>query len=562
MTESKGGGVSRRELLYGGAAVAGAAMVGGKAVAQPAARWVRHDIASADGKIMLESYRTAVRAMLKLDADNPHNWYRIAFSHFLDCPHGNWWFLPWHRGFMGHVEQIVRKYSGNPDFAFPYWDWTKNPEVPADVYGNVLDPADSAFESDGQRFRERYERALRKAGYWIDDPKPSDGGLDTQFGQLLVRGIRFTDDVWFDVFKNPNMVAFFPNAMYPQGRARGILGSARGLDTPTKRSVSLSQLLRALSPRDFVTFASERTKFHSNVSGFGILEGQPHNKVHNNVGGLIYDDVTKQTANHGGFMQNNLSPVDPLFFLHHSNMDRLWDVWTRKQRAYGDPYLPDGAPASSGGTPIAGSPYAQWAAERFLFFVDANGRPAPMKAGDCAAIGSFDYRYTRASGEEVVPTLTLGALFAPRQRKAIERVRALATDAQPGRAGVVAPSAAASVAVKLPASFHAAGARGPLLFAKVTLVLPHGARGELFDILVHRGNAAAARLVDTVSMFGGHGADHGPVTFTVALSPVLPELGGMRVGDTLFFTAVPSGGGHAAAGHGGVEIVAVTVEAH
>ena len=33
------------------------------------------------------------------------------------------------------------------------------------------------------------------------------------------------------------------------------------------------------------------------------------------------------------FFADFLSPVDPIFFLHHANMDRLWDVWTRKQQA-------------------------------------------------------------------------------------------------------------------------------------------------------------------------------------------------------------------------------------
>jgi hypothetical protein len=554
-------GVSRREILGGGAALALAAgLPAERAQGQSGTPWVRYNVADAPGREMLASYATAIGRMLKLPPEHPHNWYRITFIHFLDCPHGNWWFFPWHRGFTGYVEQIVRKYSGNPRFAFPYWDWTRNPEVPQAMYAGVLDPASNEHIHDPVRFKNAFDPVLEKSGYWIKNPKPGDDNPLTPFGQLLIRQVRFPDDAWFDIYKNPSMVAFFPNAMYPQGRPRGILANARGLDLPTRGAVSLPRLIDALSPRDFVTFASYRTLSHSNVSGFGILEGQPHNKVHNNVGGIIYDEARRDVTNFGGFMQNNLSPVDPLFFLHHSNMDRLWDVWTRKQQAWNYPYLPEGAPLTPGGPPTPGSPYVQWAKEPFLFFVDADGKPSPKnRAGDFADIGAFNYRYQPGSGEEIVPRA--GALMAAGPRRAIRRVRSAAPP--PTETGSSSPL---GVPVSLPAGSLSGprGAAAPLLFAKVTLDLPHGERGALIEIRVHSGNPAGARVVDTVSMFGGHSGTHGPVTFTVALSGVLAELDGLRADKPIFFQAFELGGDHGSDGHGGgtVEIVSVTVEAH
>ena len=32
------------------------------------------------------------------------------------CMHGNWWFLPWHRGYLYFFERIVRKISGDDSF--------------------------------------------------------------------------------------------------------------------------------------------------------------------------------------------------------------------------------------------------------------------------------------------------------------------------------------------------------------------------------------------------------------------------------------------------------------
>ena len=71
----------------------------------------------------------------------------FAFIHELDCPHANWWFLPWHRGYIGYLECIIRDLSGDPTFALPYWDWTANPGLPSQFanIGTVLNPANPAF---------------------------------------------------------------------------------------------------------------------------------------------------------------------------------------------------------------------------------------------------------------------------------------------------------------------------------------------------------------------------------------------------------------------------------
>jgi len=59
------------------------------------------------------------------------------------------------------------------------------------------------------------------------------------------------------------------------------------------------------------------------------IESRPHNPVHNIIGGL---------------MATLESPMDPIFYLHHANIDRLWHAWA----------LPDGK-----GIPWTTSPY--WA---------------------------------------------------------------------------------------------------------------------------------------------------------------------------------------------------------
>ena len=44
------------------------------------------------------------------------------------CQHGTWFFLPWHRMYLGFFEQIVRaavvKLGGPADWTLPYWNYS------------------------------------------------------------------------------------------------------------------------------------------------------------------------------------------------------------------------------------------------------------------------------------------------------------------------------------------------------------------------------------------------------------------------------------------------------
>ncbi|MER9243374.1 tyrosinase family protein [Mesorhizobium sp. M0633] len=94
----------------------------------------------------------------------------------------------------------------------------------------------------------------------------------------------------------------------------------------------------------------------------GLLEGQPHNNTHVAVGSL-----------HGakGHMGNGMSPLDPIFWLHHCNIDRIWAEWQAVGNTSGDPNntYPDS-------------------------FYDADGKPVSDTTSKGAlSLGSFDYIY-------------------------------------------------------------------------------------------------------------------------------------------------------------------------
>jgi tyrosinase len=133
--------VSRRTVLksvaVAGAASAFAATIPGlRALAQtPPLRRSIGQLALNDP--IVEAYRDFVGMMKAKPAADPVSWIGFSNVHgttaggFNKCPHGNWYFVPWHRAYLVMYEQMCRNLTGFADFAMPYWDWTADRQMPA-----------------------------------------------------------------------------------------------------------------------------------------------------------------------------------------------------------------------------------------------------------------------------------------------------------------------------------------------------------------------------------------------------------------------------------------------
>jgi tyrosinase len=389
-------GSTRRDFLKTSLATAGvAALPAGLALAESPAKYRRYNVTSPQGQKALASYAKGVQAMLNLPADHAQNWFRNAFIHLMDCPHGNWWFYVWHRGYLGYFEQTIRTLSKDPSFAMPYWDWTQLAQIPDSMFNGVLTPTDSA-----------YTRYTKDIGTFTAFVRPSlmqywNRLSKAQRDQLNTRGYTSFDAMWNDVTGytpslppphiNPENMAFAQTPI-----ARYLTLKNPKLSAQVTYNVSPFMVYSGLLPTSFydpinqISFNSSMTKSHNTApSGntlFSTLEGFPHNSTHNYIGG-----VGPIPSGPWGNMTNNLSPVDPIFFLHHSNMDRLWDVWTRKQQALKLPYLPDAAERPT------------YDKELFLFYVNSEGHQVGTSiAREFISKTRFDYDYEPGFGEELV----------------------------------------------------------------------------------------------------------------------------------------------------------------
>ncbi|RWN88632.1 MAG: tyrosinase family protein [Mesorhizobium sp.] len=346
--------ILRRDLLVGGGALCLASQV--KVFAQTAAP-LRERVYADKAPASLTSYKRAVDAMLALDAKDGRNWFRQALIHVLDCPHDNWWFLPWHRGYLLNFENICRELSGDDAFRLPYWDWTESPSVPLAFFDDELNPGNARFTEGYVRFREGAEDMLKS--WWT--------GLTTeQLSQLSVRPTPLTDV--------DSILAELDSHFYSGNGARDPSKDAPDLADDAKANVKLAYIEGALSVGKFDQFSSYKTNTHHDQGHQGTLESGPHGMVHYRT---------------GGFMGAFLSPVDPIFWLHHANLDRLWDVWTRKQANANSAILPDKADIDA------------FKNEPFLFFHGKDGAPLAKRCGDSLDLNGLGYAYEPGSAESV-----------------------------------------------------------------------------------------------------------------------------------------------------------------
>lgn len=492
--------------------VASGAWASGAAPADKAAqaRYHRYNVTSPEGQRMLASYARGIKAMLALPADDPRNWFRNAFVHLMDCPHGNWWFYVWHRGYVGYFEQTIRTLSGDPQFAMPYWDWTELPRIPPAMFDGVLTPTDSAYAPYTRNlavFTRFMRPALRR--YW----ETLDAG---QRDQLKLRGYLTADDVWNDVtgYSAAEKTGISGNAAYAiTCGARYLWRENPGFDAKTASAVSPDTIHAGLSPVEFYnddvsrSFTSSRTASHvvqpDGATKFSVLEGFPHNKVHNCIGGVGAVDPGPY-----GNMTNFLSPLDPIFYLHHANMDHLWDVWNQLQQSRGKPIMP-----------INVDQRRQFMNEPFRFFVNSQGKPVGERpASAFFSTTAFDYDYVYGGRNDL---LTAAAL--PAAAGAVRVVRGTRSD---GTVRVAVPNEAVRA--------HLAASGPRQLIAEVTLERPRGLNNTReFDVLINAPAGTSSVDADspyyagTVSFFGPTmaGMDHShPTTFAVPLPQKLGAL--------------------------------------
>ncbi|CUU56644.1 tyrosinase [Parafrankia irregularis] len=190
--------------------------------------------------------------------------------------HGGPVFLPWHRMYLLRLEQQLQRHSGVADAGLPYWDWA--------VAGGDLAP----------------DQQLNHV-LWTDKfLGPPLGSVTT--GPLAAHVVRIEerDDGLWSVPPRPIV------------RAAGTQVGTLPRSSDVRATLNNDRYDR--DPWD-ISVVSHRNLVEGWVNG-----PRMHNRVHVWV---------------GGDMLPGTSPNDPVFFLNHCNVDRIWESWmTRHGRTY------------------------------------------------------------------------------------------------------------------------------------------------------------------------------------------------------------------------------------
>ncbi|MBE2314463.1 tyrosinase family protein [Solirubrobacter sp. CPCC 204708] len=287
---------------------------------------------------IIEAYALGVRELQRPERAEPLTWAYQAKIHALprgvagdqflaQCQHFCWFFLPWHRLYLYYFERIVRAAIQTLDevdedvkaqWALPYWNYERNDAA------RSLPPAfrDQTLAGRGEPnpLFIRQRKPGRNQGTPLDP-----------------------NDVRSDLARLPREFAF------PDGSVGGFAGPAVG-------------------PSHVGEVAGADS---------GELENAPHGSVHVQVGGL----------RQAGDPQDGLMAIfataglDPLFWLHHCNLDRLWEMWLGEDDAHVNP--------------PAGSPFY---APSFHFHDEAGAAVAKTAEFAVDTAGNLEYTY-----EDITP---------------------------------------------------------------------------------------------------------------------------------------------------------------
>lgn len=217
--------------------------------------------------------------------------------------HGDGLFLPFHRYYVWLYEKALRDECGYQG-AQPYWDWTLSYQDPRNA--TVFDGSPWSMGSNGAYVPNRDPIVINIPGGPSVPIPPGTGGGCVYSGP-------FTPDK-FQLHLGP--VGFSPQG--PNGglgyNPRCVSRDLNPLFSNDTRPTKVAALLDGAV--DIAAF-----------SGGLDAPGGVHGSGHFQVGGIELDVYA--------------SPGDPIFWLHHAQIDRLWAIWqhqdiqTRQNEVWG-----------------------------------------------------------------------------------------------------------------------------------------------------------------------------------------------------------------------------------
>lgn len=209
--------------------------------------------------------------------------------------HGGWFFFAWHRAFLYFHERILASLIRDHTFALPFWNWDN--QLPIEPLGNIIPCYFDEVDNNPLYSPNRAQCArppnivdLAYTGAGLNGECPDMEGLQDSNGEIM-------------------------RLQMSAETARLFHGNPYRYNTRGGRSP-------------------------------GNMERTPHGNVHVFAGDPLADlrlnpDTQQKYAAYDDMGNLNRAAYDPLFYAHHTNLDRLWDFWIKQGGAHTDFSDPD-----------------------------------------------------------------------------------------------------------------------------------------------------------------------------------------------------------------------------
>lgn len=386
MANDRKRGVTRRGIMTG---LGGAALLGGlpAGFAEAAVPRTRYDIKTPQGKVALDLYREAVAKMQALPEGNPLSWNFQANIHA--HPHTQAEALALFN--QPGVTPAMRTLALGPGGAGDGGVWWTCSHDHSNLDGTDAVSYASHFTCWHRLYLWHFERVCEK-----------------------VLGKPFALPYWN--YLDLTQLKLPPAVLAERVRINGQL-TDNALYFPDRRPEFVTQGLRAiksdLANTDILARDTMRSKqfFDLSTSNGGFRQGfvtaidsSPHGSVHVRIG----------TEEGTGMAAFETAARDPIFWMHHANIDRLWESWRAPNAA--------GASAKDPKAPKA----ANWLNRSFTF-AGADGTASVKLASNALSLSGLGYRYDR------LQTVGAIAFLAPNTETTVVKVTTVAeTAAGPG----------------------------------------------------------------------------------------------------------------------------------
>lgn len=282
------------------------------------------------------------------------------------CNHGNVLFPTWHRVYLLKLEEALQSIKGCEDVMLPFWDET---DEYSRTNGIPWPLTNEYFELDGKQI----PNPLRSFVFPVnitdhisgDDPNYSKPkGYETV--RYPLSGIVGNEkEIATTNAHNAQYPDYNTNVEILNDNVKNWLNSHIVVDGKTIETHVAKQYRDCLEAPNYTVFSNTSSAAEWNmeratmdpVTGEPIpgsykvvvpLES-PHNSIHLAVGGCDipnYDRSPIDGAN-GDMGENDTAGLDPIFYFHHCNVDRMFWLWQKKHGATDKLEIIEGYPGTN-----------------------------------------------------------------------------------------------------------------------------------------------------------------------------------------------------------------------